>query len=146
MEHFTNHFTAHPWITTSHLNDSTPEGEDLRNCLLNGTWRQEYPTLVHTIPKHYQCHAAAYFDNFKYKATLDHKLDLSILVNSPITFDKFYTTLMHKTGTKSPGPTGLTISVLQATPIPILRSLHKALNILWVSQVVPPSTRNGSTP
>ena len=48
---------------------------------------------------------------------------------------------MHKTGTKSPGPTGLTISVLQATPIPILRSLHKALNILWVSQVVPPSWR-----
>ena len=53
LDHFTNHFTAHPWITTSHLNDSTPEGENLRNCLLNGTWRQEYPTLVHTIPKHY---------------------------------------------------------------------------------------------
>ena len=63
-----------------------------------------------------QCYAAAYFDNFKYKATQDQKLDLNILINTPITFEKFYTTLMHKAGTKSPGPTGLTISVLQSTP------------------------------
>ena len=43
LEHFTNHFTAHSWITMSHLNDSTPEGENLRTCLLKRNMATRVP-------------------------------------------------------------------------------------------------------
>ena len=139
LAHFTNHFTAHPWIKLSEINDTTPAGEALRTSLLNGTWRTDYPTIVHTLPSRYHHYAAAYLDNFSYKATLEQKLDLGILTSKPITFETFHSALMQKAGTKSPGPSGLTISILQSTPTNTLKSIYTALNVMWTHHHVPPS-------
>ena len=139
LAHFTNHVTAHPWIQLSKLNDPSPAGEALRNSLLNGTWRTDYPTIIHTLPPRYHHYAAAYLDNFRYKASVEQKLDLSILIDKPITFETFHSALMQKSGTKSPGPTGLTISILQNTPTPVLQSIYTALNVMWTQHHVPPS-------
>ena len=65
LAHFTNHFTAHPWIQLSKLNEISPAGEALRNSLLDGTWRTDYPTIIHTLPPRYRHYAAAYLDNFR---------------------------------------------------------------------------------
>ena len=49
LEHFTNHFTAHPWIKLSNLNESSPEGKTVSNFLLYGTWRQDFPSMQQLI-------------------------------------------------------------------------------------------------
>ena len=109
LTHFTNHFQAHPWIHLSQLNAQTPEGDALRSCLLEGTWRTHYPTLTHSLAPRFRKYAALYLDNFKYKATPSQQIDLHNLTSIPIPFSSFYQSLMHKNGTKSPGPSGLTI-------------------------------------
>ena len=109
LNHFTNHFQAHPWIHLSQLNAQTPEGDELRNSLLEGTWRTLYPTLTHSLAPRFRTYAPLYLDNFKYKATLSQQLDLHELTNIPIPFSSFHQSLMHKNGQKAPGPSGLTI-------------------------------------
>ena len=139
LNHFTNHFQAHPWIHLSQLNAQTPEGEELRNSLLEGTWRTLYPTLTHSLAPRFRTYASLYLDNFKYKATLSQQLDLHELTNIPIPFSSFHQSLMHKNGHKAPGPSGLTISILQATPITVLEHLHNALHEMWNHKHIPPS-------
>ena len=139
LDHFTNHFQAHPWIHLSQLNAQTSQGEDLRTSLLEGTWRTNYPTLTHSLEPRFRAYASLYLDNFKYKATPSQQFDLQHLSNLPIPFSSFHQSLMHKNGQKSPGPSGLTISILQATPINVLENLHKALHEMWNHKHIPPS-------
>ena len=139
LQHFTNHFSSHPWIHSSHINSPSAQGDSLRQHLLNGTWRSSYPTLTHTLPLRHQPYAATYFDNFKYKATTAQQQALQYITSKPITFDTFHHAILHRPGMKSPGPSGLTLSVLQATPIPILESIHSSLNTMWLSRHIPVS-------
>ena len=139
IQHFTSHFTQHPWIATSKINDLSAQGEVLRQSLLSGTWRTEFPTLTHSLLPHQQKYAAAYFDNFRYKASPQQQLDLQDILNKPISFDDFLSALKHRNGIKTPGPSGLSISILQATPIPILKSLHMVLQTMWSRRHVPKS-------
>ena len=137
--HFTNHFSCHPWITQSKLNDPGEQGQCLRHSLLQGTWRQDYPQLTHTLDNRHRQFAAAYFDTFAYKANPQQRQALQQLSSLPITFDSFYKSLLQRCGTKSPGPSGLTISILQSTPIPILQHLHGSLSTMWASRHIPKS-------
>ena len=139
LQHFTQHFSCHPWISESCINDHTTEGQLLRNSLLCGTWRNEYPTLTHSLEPRHRQYAAIYFDNFKYKASHQQRASLQELTNNPIPFDLFYKALLNRSGVKSPGPSGLTISILQATPTPILQSLHDSLVNMWTHRHVPQS-------
>ena len=74
LEHFTNHFTAHPWIKLSNLNESSPEGKTVSNFLLYGTWRQDFPSMQQLI-----------LITLNIKQNSGPKLDLSFLRNTPIT-------------------------------------------------------------
>ena len=139
IQHFTNHFTQHPWLTTSNINDPSDRGAALRQSLLSGSWRTEFPTLTHSLLPHHQKYAAAYFDNFQYKATVHQRNDLHTILDKPIPFDDFLSALRHRNGIKTPGPSGLSISILQATPIPILKSLHLVLQTMWSRRHVPKS-------
>ena len=137
LSHFTNHFSCHPWITTTHLNERDPLGDTLRQSLLHGTWRHQFPSLTSTLEPRHREYAAAYFDNFAYKATQSQRHALAHITSLPITFDTFYTTLLQRCGTKAPGPTGLTLSILQNTPLPILHHLHSSLLTMWSFRHIP---------
>jgi hypothetical protein len=139
IDHFTNHFSCHPWITNSHLNADTELGMRLRKSLLEGKWREEFPDLTQSLEPHHRNHAASYFDNFRYKANQHQRQTLHTITSLPITFETFHHSLLQRCGTKSPGPSGLTISVLQATPTPILKHMHKSLSTMWEARHVPQS-------
>ena len=139
IQHFTNHFTQHPWIAISNINDPSERGSSLRQSLLSGTWRTDFPTLTHTLLPHQQKYAAAYFDNFSYKATTQQRINLQSILDQPIPFEDFLHAIQNRNGIKTPGPTGLSLSILQATPIPILKSLHRVLHTMWSRRHVPKS-------
>ena len=137
LTHFTNHFSCHPWIIAHKFNDPSEEGENLRQSLLHGTWRNDYPTLIESLDPRHQKYATAYLDNFAYKANTSQRQALHDITALPVTFETFYHSLLHRCGTKSPGPSGLTISILQATPAPILASLHSSLATMWEARHIP---------
>ena len=139
LSHFTKHFSCHPWITTMHLNERNPLGDSLRQSLLQGTWRHHFPSLVSTLESRHREYAAAYFDNFAYKATQNQRQTLAHITSRTITFENFYSTLLQRCGNKSPGPTGLTLSILQNTPLPILQHLHSSLLAMWNARHIPSS-------
>ena len=139
VTHFTNHFSCHPWIHTSNINEQSEKGFLLRSSLLRGSWRSDFPTLTHSLDPRYQRHAAKYLDNFRIKATPSQQNSLNAITTSPITFEAFHKSILHKNGSKAPGPSGLTLSILQATPIEILRHLHSALHAMWLAKHVPKS-------
>ena len=122
-----------------HINDPTIDGQLLRASLLNGTWRSDYPRLIHTLEPRHRRYAAAYFDNFSYKSTPLQQTALHSIANTPISFEAFHKSLLQRCGTKSPGPSGLTISILQATPTPILQQLHQSMSVMWLHRHVPQS-------
>ena len=142
LQHFTDHFSCHPWISLSSINSPTTEGHHLRDSLLNGTWRTNYPTIIHSLEPRHRQHAAAYLDNFKYKCSPAQRASLHSLTSNPISLDSFLFSLSHRNGSKSPGPSGLTISILQATPLPILQQLHTSLSVMWEHRHVPQSWQN----
>ena len=137
--HFTNHFSSHEWIQQSHINSTSPEGHLLRQSLLTGTWRSHFPHLSDSLPPRSQQYAYAYFDNFRYKASPAQKQDLLSLTSLPITFQAFHSAITKRNGNKSPGPSGLTLSILHATPLPILQNLHQSLHAMWEAKHIPAS-------
>ena len=139
INHFTQHFSCHPWITASHINDNNEQGEQLRDSLLKGTWRTTHPTLTHSLDLRHRTHAEAYLDNFKFKASPHQRQALLTITSTPITFETFCNSILKRCGTKSPGPSGLTISVLQATPTSILQHLYHTLSVMWNARHVPRS-------
>jgi len=141
--HYQDHFAGvSPWLTLSSLNEDTPEGQAGRDALLSGTWRASHPHLLDTFtdPKE-RLVAETYLDEFKIKPSPQMCTDISALWYAPIPYEAFRARIFNRLATTTPGPSGLTISALQALPDPFLQHMHALLSIMWQHRHVPSSWR-----
>jgi hypothetical protein len=123
-EHFCKHFDRNSaWVQANGLNDDNPEGQVKRDSLLHGTWRTTHLTeFLSYFPEQDRDLAGRFLDNFKKKAEVSPEVEAQLLasLSSAFLLQDFLGQLRSAKSHTARGPSGLTISILQHTPIPIL--------------------------
>jgi hypothetical protein len=139
-DHFCKHFDRNSeWVQANGLNDDTPEGQLKRDSLLHGTWRNTYlADFLSYFPEQDRDLAGRFLDNFKKKAEVSPEVEAQLLasLSSDFSLQDFLDQLHSAKAHTAPGPSGLTISILQHTPIPILNTIFTITNTLWQHRTV----------
>jgi hypothetical protein len=130
--------TEENWIRQSLLDDLGEEGQNRREAILQGTWRDEYPHLIPDSPNQtLQSDIALILDEMKIKVSPDVILQLQRILWKPVTYEEFENQLFEKKGHTTPGPSHVTYNMIKASPPPIREYLFEILNTFYRDRKVP---------
>ena len=146
-QHFQAHFAqGNTWITSSGLDEETPEGQTLRESILHGTWRITHGHIIPPeLPPRTQEDIGRLLDTMRIKVNATVRAELDAALHADISFETFREYIFGRKGKTTPGLTGVTANMLKGMDALIdepdsdslLALLHTTLHQFWDQKEVP---------